>query len=241
MNFLVVNGFWTKLWCANSPQIYIVFFLPFIFISWRLITLQYCSGFSHTLTWISYGFTCIPHPDRPSRLPPHPIVFKRTPSRQKRQSMKWDKIFANHICDKRLISRIYKEFLQLNNKTQFLKWVEYLNRYILKKDIQIANKHMKICSTSLIIQFSSVTQLRLTLCDPMDCSMPGFPVHQQLLGLTQTHVHRVSDASQPSHPLSFPSPPAFNLSQHRGLFQWVSSSHQVAKVLDFQLQHQSFQ
>ena len=134
MNFLVVNGFWTKLWCANSPQIYIVFFfLPFIFISWRLITLQYCSGFSHTLTWISYGFTCIPHPDRPSRLPPHPIVFKRTPSRQKRQSMKWDKIFANHICDKRLISRIYKEFLQLNNKTQFLKWVEYLNRYILSK------------------------------------------------------------------------------------------------------------
>jgi len=67
-------------------------------------------------------------------------------------------------------------------------------------------------------QFSSVTQLYLTLCDPMDCSMPGFPVHHQLLELTQTHVHRVGDAIQPSHPLLSPSPPAFNLSQHQSLF-----------------------
>ena len=69
----------------------------------------------------------------------------------------------------------------------------------------------------------------------MDCSTLGFPVHHQLLELTQTHVHQVSDAMQPSHPLSFPSPPAFNLSQHQGLFQWVSSLHQVARVLEFQL------
>ena len=75
----------------------------------------------------------------------------------------------------------------------------------------------------------------------MDCSTPGFPVHHQLLGLTQTHVHLVGDAIQPSHPLSSPSPPAFNLSQHQGLFKWVSSSHQMAKVLEFQLQHRSFQ
>ena len=67
----------------------------------------------------------------------------------------------------------------------------------------------------------------------MDCSTPGLPVHHQLLGFTQTHVHWVGDAIQPSHPLSCPSPPAFNLSQHQGLFQWVSSSHQVAKVLEF--------
>ena len=80
-------------------------------------------------------------------------------------------------------------------------------------------------------EFSSVTQSCLTLCNPMEGSMPGFPVHHQLPELAQTHVHRVSDAIQPSHPLSSPSPPAFNLSQHRGLFQWVSSSHQVAKVL----------
>ena len=75
----------------------------------------------------------------------------------------------------------------------------------------------------------------------MDCSTPGFPVHHQPPELAQTHVHRFGDAIQPSHPLSSPSPPAFNLSQHQGLFKWVSSSHQVAKVLELQLQHQSFQ
>ena len=96
-------------------------------------------------------------------------------------------------------------------------------------------------SHSLFVQFSSVTQSCQTLCDPMDCSTPGFPVHHQLLEPTQTHVHRVSDAIQPSHPLLSPSPPAFNLSHHQGLFKWVSSSHQMAKVLEFQLQHQSFQ
>ena len=75
----------------------------------------------------------------------------------------------------------------------------------------------------------------------MDCNMPGLPVHHQLSELTQTHVHRVGDAVQPSYPLSSPSPPAFNLCQHQGLFQSVSSSFQVAKVLEFQLQHQAFQ
>ena len=88
------------------------------------------------------------------------------------------------------------------------------------------------------VQFSSVTQLCLTLCDPMSCSLP---VHRQLREFTQTHVHWVGDAIQPSHSLSSPSPPAFNLSQHQGLFKRVSSLHQVAKVLEFQLQHQNFQ
>ena len=90
-------------------------------------------------------------------------------------------------------------------------------------------------------QFSSVAQSCLTLCDPMDCSTPGFLVHHQLPEFTQTHVHWVGDAIQPSHLLLSPSPPTFNLSQHYGLFKWVSSSHQVAKVLEFQLQHLSFQ
>ena len=91
------------------------------------------------------------------------------------------------------------------------------------------------------IQFSSITQSCLTLCDPMNRTMSGLPVHHQLLESTQTHVHRVGDAIQPSHPLSSPSPPATNPSQHQGLFQWVNSAHEVAKVLEFQLQHQSFQ
>ena len=80
-------------------------------------------------------------------------------------------------------------------------------------------------------QFISVTQLCPTPCDSMDCSTWGLPVHHQLPDVTQTHVHWVSDAIQPSHPLSSPSPPAFNRSQHQDLFKWVSYSHQVAKVL----------
>ena len=90
-------------------------------------------------------------------------------------------------------------------------------------------------------QFSSVAQSCPTLCDPMNCSTPGLPVHHQLPEFTQIPVHWVGDAIQPSHPLSSPSPPAPNPSQHQSLFQWVNSLHQVAKVLEFQLQHQSFQ
>ena len=100
-----------------------------------------------------------------------------------------------------------------------------------------------ICSsgTDTFVQFSSVAQSCPTLCNPMNRSTPGLPVHQQLPEFTQTHVHWFGDAIQPSHSLSCPSPPAFNLSQHQGLFQWVSSLHQVGKWLAFQPQHQSFQ
>ena len=91
------------------------------------------------------------------------------------------------------------------------------------------------------IQFNSATQSCPTLCDPMDCSTPGFSVHHQLPEFAQTHEHQVSDPIQPSHPLSSPSPPAFSLPQHQGLFQWVSFLHPVTKVLECQLQHQNFQ
>ena len=91
------------------------------------------------------------------------------------------------------------------------------------------------------VQFSLVTQSCPTLCHPMNCSMPGLPVHHQLLEYTQTHTYWVGGTIQPSHPLLSPSPPAPNPSQHQGLFQWVNSSHEVAKVSGFQLQHQSFQ
>ena len=92
----------------------------------------------------------------------------------------------------------------------------------------------------LTFQLSSVAQSCPTLCDPMNRSTPGLPVHHQLPEFTQTHVHQVGDAIQPSH-LSSPSPPAPSPSQHQGLFQWVNSSHEVAKVLEFQLQYHSLQ
>ena len=109
---------------------------------------------------------------------------------------------------------LYSHFLE-NSSRNCVKWSSLYHSY------------------SLVIMFSSA-QLCLTFCNPMDCSTPGLPVHHQLLEFTQTHVHRVGD------PLLSPSL-AFNLSQHQGLFKWVSSSHQVAKVLGFQLQHQFFQ
>ena len=139
--------------------------------------------------------------------------------------------------------------LSLLNCTYFSHWrkmllvfyVDFL--YILRlfshvPPIDLSIAHSTGCYN---FQFSSVTQLCLTLFDPMDCSLQSFAVHHQLLELTQTHVHWVSDAIQPSHPLLSRSPPPFNLSQYQGLFKWVSSSHQVAKVLEFQLQQQSFQ
>ena len=111
-------------------------------------------------------------------------------------------------------------------------FLRHLPRMVIKKTT------WKYSSSS--VQFSSVAQSCLTLCDPTDCSTPGLPVRHQLPKFTQTHSHWVSDASQPSYPLSSPSPPALNLSQHQGLFKGVSSLHQVTKVLEFQLQHQSF-
>ena len=93
----------------------------------------------------------------------------------------------------------------------------------------------------LSVQFSLVAKSCPTLCDPMDCSTPGFPVHHHSWSLLKLMSIIVGDTIQPSHPLSSHSPPAFNLSQHRSLFKWVSPLHQVAKGLEFQLQHQSFQ
>jgi len=117
------------------------------------------------------------------------------------------------------------------------------------KSMQVVTATMKVkdaCSLeeklrSTSVQFSSVTQSCPTLCDPMNCSTPGLPVHQQLPEFTQTHIHPVGDAIQPSHPLSSPFPPSLSSFQHQSLSQWVNSSHEVAKVLEFQLKHHSFQ
>ena len=124
-------------------------------------------------------------------------------------------------------------WIRKNNKLQLRTWRRQLMRF--EYGVYIRQWYC------MDIQFSSVTQSCPTLCDPMNRSTPGFPVHHQLPELTQTHIHQVSDAIQPSHPLSSPSPPAHNPSQHQSLFQWVNSSHEVPKVLEFQLQHQSFQ
>ena len=99
------------------------------------------------------------------------------------------------------------------------------------QNVSINSIYMKSWNSGLF-QFSSVTQSCPTLCNPMNRSMPGLPVHHQLPEFTQTHAHRVSDAIQPSRPLSSTSPPAPNPSQHHGLFQWFNSSHEVAKVLE---------
>ena len=111
----------------------------------------------------------------------------------------------------------------------------------VKKSLDCKYKGLFLNSHSYSIDFSvQLTQSCPTLCDPMNPCTPGLPVHHQLPEFTQTHVHRICDAIQPSHPLSSPFPPAPNPSQHQGLFQWVNCSHEVAKVVEFQLQHQSF-
>ena len=100
---------------------------------------------------------------------------------------------------------------------------------------RVAKSRTWLSNFTILLHFSSVAQLCPTLCDPMNLSTPGLPVHHQLPEFTQTCVHRVSDAIQPSHPLLSPSPPAPNPSQHQSPFQWVNSSHEVAKVLEFLL------
>ena len=132
----------------------------------------------------------------------------------------------------------YKAVAYQSSSTLGVLWKTSTTMYFHGNWSEESSKVLRISATL----YCSVQSLsRVWLCDPMECSTPGLPVHHQLPELTQTHVHWVGDAIQPSHPLSSPSPPALNLSQHQGLFQWVSSLHQVAKVLEFQLQHQSFQ
>ena len=125
---------------------------------------------------------------------------------------------------------IFKEMKQNNNNNNNFKKLKITGMSAFPK---FCPEETGLYFLLLNSQFSSVAQSCLTLCNPMDHSTPGLPVHHQLLEFTQTRVHWVGNAIQPSHPLSSPSPLAFNLSQHQSLFQWVSSLHQVAKVLGF--------
>ena len=133
----------------------------------------------------------------------------------------------------------YSYFFLYHEDIYFIfKTVSNLNILVI---LAVRRKRGKDIITN-ILQFSSVAQSSPTLCDPMNHSTPGLPLHHQLPEFTQTHAQRVGDVIQPSHPLSVvPSPPAPNPSKHQSLFQWVNSLHEVAKVLEFQLQHQSFQ
>ena len=139
-------------------------------------------------------------------------------------------------------------YSKFNHRPLFLHYLSQVYSVIFHYPRKIIFKNTKIISTCAIrifwnkqknyissVQFSSVAQSCPSLCDPMNHSTPGLPVHHQLPEFTQTHVHRVNDAIQRSHPLSSPSPPAPNPSQHQSLFQWVNSSHEVAKILEFQL------
>ena len=132
----------------------------------------------------------------------------------------------------------------MGHMTEQLIWSDWRLKYLVLRSHSFLGlwslKHKTKLVTPVsdyfsLVQFRSVAQPCLTLCDTTDCSRPGLPVHRQLPEFTQTHVHRVGDAVQPPHPLSFPSPPAPNPSQHQSLFQWVNSSHEVAKVLELQL------
>ena len=147
----------------------------------------------------------------------------------------WSDLAHSHVYSKKWYKWNY-----LQNKNRF---INIYNKLIMvtKGDNggggtdKLGDWDQHILTYVYIYQFSSVQSLsRVRLCDPMNCSMPGLPVHHQLPEFTQTHVHRVGNAVQPSHPLSSPSPPAPNPSQHQSLFQWVNSSHEVPKVLEFQ-------
>ena len=133
-------------------------------------------------------------------------------------------------CRSKLFLKIPESFPKQN--LNFMHTGNYLIAFILG---------LKLFKSISSVQCSSAAQSCPTLWNHMNRSTPGLPVHHQLLEFTQIHVHQVGDVIQPFHPLSSPSPPALNPSQHQGLFQWVNSSHEVAKVLEFQLQHQSFQ
>ena len=131
--------------------------------------------------------------------------------------------------------------LWANQFMMIITWLQNKNKIIKQvKNDTIKNYHYYFkswlfLSASTILSSVQFSRSVVSPCDPMNCSTPGLPVHHQLLEFTQTHVHWVSDAIQPSHPLASPSPPVPSPSQHQSLFQWVNSSHEVAKVLEFQL------
>ena len=188
--------------------------------------------FCHTLTWIHHGCTCVSHPEPP--LPPpspdHPSGSSQCTSPEHLVSCIEPglAIYFTYMIQCYSLKSSHLHLLPQSPTVCYLHlclfcWLAY--RIIVTIFLNSLYMHSD--------QIRSVSQSCPTLCDPMNHSTPGLPVHHQLPEFTQTHVHRVSDAIQPSHPQSSPSPPAPNPSQHQSLFQWVNSSHEVAKVLEF--------
>ena len=163
------------------------------------------------------------------------ISFFKGPSRHR------DRTQVSHIGDRHFNLWATREANVYSNSESLSGTLKDKFKNVLSSIINNSQKWKQLKCSSTVkqtknsVQFSSVAQSCPTLCDPMNRSTPGLPVHHQLPEFTQTHVHWVSDAIQPSHPLSSPSPPALNPSQHQSLFQWVNSSHEVAKALEFQL------
>ena len=146
----------------------------------------------------------------------------------KRNIDKWGNVLRKRVQDNEGYRKCAMwEMAEKSNTQQQARSVSYLTSFTWRN--------------ITLMSANSVAQSGPTLCNPVNHSTPGLPVHHQLPEFTETHAHQVGDAIQPPHPLSSPSPPAPNPSQHQGLFQWVNSPHEVAKVLEFQLQHQSFQ
>ena len=150
-------------------------------------------------------------------------------------------IFTMHIINTRTNARFWETKINM----RLLPWrnpIQPAKEYCLQlKNTLYMSKIKTMNGFCLLFSLQFSHSVMSDSLDLMDCSRPSLPVHHQLLEFTETHVHWVGDAIQPSHPLPSPSPPTFNLCQHQGLFKWVSSLHQVAKVVEFQLQHQSFQ
>ena len=151
------------------------------------------------------------------------------------------KVFTNSMapCLNPTVQQPLQEITQTKPNTRLSHVILY--DFFKYSSTLFSSQKVDIRVSQSVQSFSPVIQSCPSLSNPMDCSTPGFSVHHKLPEFAQTHVHRVSDDIQPSHPLFSPSPLAFSLSQHQGLFKWVSSSHQMAKILEFQLQHQSFQ
>ena len=208
------SGTWTREWCGKGAA----------------------SGGS---SWNHLGSICSVHPPRPSISP------------LQQEQMRPPKIYRTH---RHIQREALKSQLSVHRKSLFSplaqRWCVFGSARPMGIASHIGSEIIRLTQLNLLKSKyyflrpwlgSSVTQSYLTLCDLMDCSTPGFPVLYQLPGLARSHVHRVGDTIQPSHPLLSPFLTALNLSQHQGLFQCLSFSHEVAKVLEFQLQHHSFQ